>query len=294
VAVWLDRILVSNPRWGRVAYPALVGLLLWQGYSTLRFATFIDEHWTDGGYGNRLRDVWAAKANAVTALAPNQDLIAVIKGFPTPWNEQAVLLRIVLADVPHRFLNSESDGFVMQPERTQYLFAPETQAMQQRIAASFVKEAIITEPVQSRANGDGYTHIELKQANFTGDYITQPNPVWANHLELQRYRAQIVGDHTHIDLILRVQETPSPNPDVHWTVRLLQGDQQVAQRDIAGVHPDSWRAGDLLYIALDVPLEANAHPDALRIGSYTYPDVHAILVSIPGQPANDGVRLELE
>lgn len=293
VAVWLDRLLVGNVRWGRMVYPAFAMLLLWQGYSTLRFTSFVDEHWTNGGYGNRLRDMWAAKGKATAALAPNQDLIAVINGFPTPWNEQAVLLRIVLADVPHRFLNSESDGFVMQAERTQYLFAPETQAMQQCITTLFAKEAITQTLVPSRANGDGYTHIDLMPTTFTGDFITQPNPVWANHLELQRYRAQVTGDHAHIDFILRVQEMPAPNADVHWTIRLLQDDQQIAQRDIAGVHPDSWRAGDLLYITLDVPLDANAHPNALRIGSYTYPDVHAILVSIPGQPADDGVRLAM-
>ncbi|NJM41185.1 MAG: hypothetical protein HC853_10660, partial [Anaerolineae bacterium] len=93
-------------------------------------------------------------------------VIVVIKGFPTPWNEQAAILRSVLADVPYRFLNSESDGLVLRPDTTRnihYLFAPGTEPMLQRLLQLTRPESVQQQHFVSKADGTRYTVVQLSQ-----------------------------------------------------------------------------------------------------------------------------------
>ena len=255
----------------------------------------IDHHFTEGGYGTRLRDIWAACTAAIAQLSVGQDVIAVIKGFPTPWHEQAVVLRLILVDVPHRFLNSEDDGFVFQASQTHYIYAPDSGLDLPKLQAALVDTPTVLaiNLFATKADGTGYAHVWLKQPVGSQGFVRQPNPVWASRVELVQYRVQPQPTSAHIDIVLQVLEKPKPGVDYHWTFRLFGEERQIAARDIAGVHPASWQADDLIYLALDVPLADAVSPTRLRIGSYTYPEIKNVLVSIPGQPVTEGVSLPI-
>ena len=298
IALLIDPLLQRHTAWRWISVSAIVLLGVWQGFSTFRFAAFVDQHFTAGGYGAPLRNVWSARTRASAPGQPNHEVIAVIQGFPTPWNEQAVVLRVVLADLPYRFLNDEGDGFVMRPDQTHYVFAPGSEAALQQLTTLYASDpsAMVIEPFPTKPDGTGYTHVWLKQPFNTSAFVQQPNPVWANRVELAQHRISLQAGQAQVELILRILDTPPPGSDYHWTVRLLHDDQPIAQQDFAGVHPESWRAEDLLYLKFTLPLPAagSLTPTALRIGSYTYPAIKPVMVSVPGQPASDGVTLLIE
>jgi hypothetical protein len=267
--------------------------MAWQAYTTSNLAQFVARYDTTNGYGLPVRGALAARQ----ALSVNNDeVIAVIKGFPTPWNEQAAILRSVLADVPYRFLNSESDGLVLRPDKTnamRYLFAPGTEPMLARLLQLARPERVQQQHFVSKADGTRYTVVQLSQPLGSAGFLTQPNPVWASRVELMQYRVTPRVNALLVEAVLRVLEPPPTDADFHWFTRAFVGQQQVGQWDGAGVHPASWREGDWVYLACEVPLP-NDLKDRLthiRFGSYAYPEVKPIMVSIPGQPAEDGVTL---
>ena len=265
----------------------------WQVYTTLHFTAFIDQNDTPNGYGLPVRGALAARAAAIEQLPAGEDVIVVIQGFPTPWNEQAAILRSVMADVPYRFLNSESDGFVMRPGITRYLFAPGAEPLLQRLLDAAPSNTVAVQSFQSKADGTRYTVATLGQPIAAPDFQGEPNAVWANRVELVSHRITRSSTALSIETILRVLDPPAEGADFHWFNRIFYGEQQIGQFDGAGVHPSSWRAGDLIYLHFDVPLADPSTVSQVRIGSYTYPDLKPVMVSIPGQPAEDGVTLEV-
>ncbi len=296
MALFVDRAWQSSKPWRWVVSSLLAMIVLWQGATTLRFADFLDHHFTEGGYGTRLRDIWAARVDATANLPEGESLVAVIKGFPTPWQEQAVVLRVVLAGVPYRFLNSDDDGFTFRSKETHYLYAPNSAANLSKLQNVFadMPDALAINRFATKADGTGYRHVWLHQPLGADGFAHQPNPVWASRVELVQYRVQAQPTSSHIGVVLHVLETPKEGVDYHWTFRLFNGQQQIAAKDIAGVHPSSWRADDLVYLTVDLPTPTDA-PKAtvLRMGSYTYPEVKSVMVSIPGQPAEESVTLPI-
>ena len=276
-----------------IAFTAGLALIIgWQGYTTLQFTAFIDQNDTPLGYGLPVRGALAARDAASAQLPAGDDVIVVIQDFPTPWNEQAAIMRAVMADVPYRFLNSEGDGFVMHQGPTHYVFAPGAEPMLQRLLAVAAPNTVEVQAFESKADGTRYTAVTLSQPIDAPDFDAEPNAVWANRVELVKHRITQSPSDLSIETILRVLDPPVESADYHWFNRAMADGQQIAQLDSAGVHPSSWRAGDLIYQQFTVPVSQTAQQ--IRIGSYSYPDLAPIMVSIPGQPAEDNLTLNFE
>ena len=269
-------------------------LLVWQIYTTARFNNFIATHDTPNGYGLPIGGALTARASVIKQLPAGDEVIVVINGFPTPWNEQATLLRAVMADVPYRFLNSESDGFVMRPNVTHYLFAPGTESLLQHLLEVAAPNTVTQQSFLSKVDGTHYTTVVLGQPIAVPDFQSEPNAVWANRLELVKHHTAISTTALSIETVLRVLDPPSQGADFHWFNRVFTNGQQIGQLDGAGVHPSSWRVGDLIYLHFTVPLANPSQATQIRIGTYTYPDLKPVRVSIPGQPAEESVLLNIE
>lgn len=137
----------------------------------------------------------------------------------------------------------------------------------------------------------------------TGDYhFDQAQPVtgvtWENGVSLVAYRARWASaTELTVDTLLRVEADPPANADYHWYVHLFNGDQRVAQHDSSGAHPSFWLKGDMILQRSVLRVEAPLAPGAqlrLRIGSYTFPSVKAVLVTVPpGGAREGGVNLPL-
>ena len=94
---------------------------------------------------------------------------------------------------------------------------------------------------------------------------------------------------------MHVLENQPDGVDFHWYNNVFVGDKQVAKMDGSGIHPTAWRAGDDLLqrfvVPISTPLPANGA--YVRIGCYSYPQVHAVLVTQAGRLADDGVNLPI-
>lgn len=284
---------------GRAASAAaliLLGSLAFsQAAQNVAFAQFVDTHDTTGGHGLPVRGALHARDAAVSAGARDAGVIAVIKDFPTPWNEQAAILRGVLADVPHRFLNSDSDGFVFRPGVTHYIVAPGAEAMLDRILAFAPAGGAYTSTIDSQAgNPARYVYVRLaSQAEMAG-FAPAPPADFENGLRLvsariAERRPGVLG----VDTLFQVMRTPAEGVNYHWYNHVFAGADRIGQRDGSGVHPASWREGDWLLHTFDVDLQerAAAVNRRVRIGSYTYPDVKAVMATVPGRPPEGGVDI---
>jgi hypothetical protein len=302
---WLTLVASSSRAVKMVAAGAAAMLVcaitLGQVATTLRFTTFVDANNTQGGYALPVRSALAARQGAADALASGHtsgDVIAVIKDFPTPWNEQAAILRAVLADLPYRFLNSEGDGFVYRPEGTHYIFAPGTEAMLNKVLAHAPAGAVISQSVETQpGSGLRYVYLQVRGPMDTDGFADAPRAMWENGVQLAGYRIQRQDGQVAIETVLRVTQTPPDGADYHWFNHVLAGEDKVAQTDGAGVHPSSWQAGDLIMqaftVALPDPLPgaSQSAPLQVRIGSYTWPDVQGVAVAQDGKPDDNGITL---
>ncbi|MCS7062248.1 MAG: hypothetical protein RMN25_13965, partial [Anaerolineae bacterium] len=269
--------------------------------ATLQFTAFIEQYVTTGGYGLPVRSALAARQAALDARASgevNSDVIVVIDGFPTPWNEQAAILRAVMADVPYRFMSASGDGFIFRPDRTHYIFAPGTESLLEHIVAMVAPSAIVTRSIESQpGSGIRYTYALLREPIETSAFRSDLQATWENGVTLERYRISRAQDGRalRIESVLRVLQTPPEGSDYHWFNHVFVGDEKIAQVDGQGVHPFAWRAGDLMYqsFTLDLPDGAERMSLRVRLGSYTWPEIRNIAVHRPGKPPEDGVDILL-
>lgn len=290
-----DKIMRASRAAG-VAMALLVGAVaINQVNTTLRFANFVDAHDTTGGLGLPVRGVLSAR----NLIQPNQgDVIAVIKGFPTPWDENAAMLRGVLGDVPHRFLNSESDGFVMNATQTQFIFAPDSMDMLKDFRRDIVPGYVYTASLSGQAgSASQFVYAQFAPGIVPAYFLFAPKATFANGAQMTNYSARYSTSINKLllDVIFDVTATPPEGADYHWYAHVFEGDNKVGQADIAGVHPSSWRAGDILVLRfqIDVPPNTTGQPRYVRLGSYTYPDVKPVMVSLPDKAPEGGVNLNL-
>jgi hypothetical protein len=272
----------------RVVVFAAVALLgSWQTATTLRFHDVVDRFDTAGGYGQPVRSALAARAHVIRANVGSEAVVAV-KGFPTPWNEPAVILRAVLADVPHRFFNSESDGLIRTGARTQYVVAPGAEPLLDVLRAEGARESSTPSRVGS---GGRFTVAEIDGA-FDA-LPAAPQARWESGLLLRG--AQVVREKTVVRVAIDFEVTalPPESADYHWYFQAFVGDEKRAGVDIAGVHPSSWRVGDVLRLRATIPLDQPLPPGPYRVrfGAYTYPDVQPVSVQQPDKQPDSGVDL---
>ncbi|MCS6772851.1 MAG: glycosyltransferase family 39 protein [Thermoflexales bacterium] len=307
MAIALDDGLARIRRLGHVAHRlgtalalALVGGTAFGHITvTLRFADFVRTHATTNGYGQPAHAVLAARNAALDTLRSNTleaELIAVIPDFPTPWNEQAAILRAVLADVPYRFMSASGDGFVFRPEGAHYLFAPGAEGMLARVVSFFGERRVHVARFETQPGRDTYyAYLRVTEPPELSQYATSPPARWDNGVQLERYRIMLEDvQHVRVESLLRVLQTPPEGADYHWFVHIVEGENKIAQFDGQGVHPFAWRAGDWIYQSHRVTLPAPAQPSLhVRLGNYTWPEVANVTVRVPNQPPDGAVRLPL-
>ncbi|MCX6016934.1 MAG: glycosyltransferase family 39 protein [Chloroflexi bacterium] len=272
----------------RVAAVAVVALLCgWQIVTTLHFHDIVDRFDTKGGYGQPVRSVLAARAELLK-LNTGSDAVVVVQGFPTPWNEPAVILRAVLADVPYRFFNSESDGLIFTGAHTQYVVAPGAEPLLEMLRGAGAHEFSVPSRVGS---GGRFTYAQID--GLPGELPAAPQARWESGLLLRGARVQRESNALRVEVQFEVTTLPPEGADYHWYFQAFVGDEKRAGVDIAGVHPASWRVGDLLLLHATIPLDRPlpTGPYRVRFGSYTYPEIAPVTVQQPDKQPDNGVDL---
>lgn len=283
----LDRVFGLGRGIRAAAAVALALVVVWQCATTVRFHDVVDRFDTQGGYGQPVRSALAARARLLSADAPGLPLV-VVQGFPTPWNEPAVILRAVLADVPHRFFNSESDGMIRTGSTTHYVMAPGAESF----LKSLLAEGAVASSTPSRIGSGGV--FAYARVDATSDaLLAAPLARWENGLELRGALVQREAAAVRVIVDFEVMELPPEGADYHWYFHAFVGDEKRAGIDIAGVHPSSWRVGDMLRLRATIPLDAPLPPGPYRVrfGAYTYPDVAPVTVLQPEKQPDNGVDL---
>ncbi len=264
----------------------------WHVFTTLRFANFVAVHDTSGGgYGPPVRAALTASQQARTLVHGGEmrDVIVVAPGGDPAVGEQAALLDVLLADVPHRFVRAE-DGMIVRGDRALYVFAPGTdgaQALLRGLAPAQRAERHSVYDGDARA----YVRVDVPATQLAG---YQPGAaLWANGAQLVGYRSAREGDLLIFDAFISV--TREAGGDVHWFARAMAGDAIAASADIGGIHPSAWRVGDVLVLRFRLPIPAeSAALSAVRMGAYEFPAVKQIAtLDAAGNPADDGVTLAI-
>ncbi|MFN3705002.1 MAG: hypothetical protein ACK4WM_03275, partial [Thermoflexales bacterium] len=285
-----------------VSFVSIVLLLALQVALTLHFTSFIERHATQGGYGLPVRAVLATRQMAVESLRNGEvrsEVILVTSDFPTPWNEQAAILRAVMADVPHRFMSAGDDGFVFRPDQTHYILAPGAEALLSRMTSVARPGTVVVRSVEPQPNSSAqYTYVLLREPIATHEFQADLQAAWESHVALAGYRIAYEPNRSElrIESILRVLNNSLDGADYHWFHHLFAGDEKIAQVDGQGVHPSAWREGDLIYqaFALRLPAQMMARsPVRLRIGSYHWPDVRNVPVRLSDGTLTDAVDIPL-
>ncbi|MCL5997096.1 MAG: glycosyltransferase family 39 protein [Chloroflexi bacterium] len=297
-------------RWTRTAVAVatltvIAGIVAWQCLTVTRFAGFVERYDTsNGGYGLPVRSAltvaeMAREARCTQAgCAALEDVIAVVPGGDPLVNEQATIMNVVLADMPHRFANSDA-GLILRPDAAQYIFAPGTEQAMTTLLRISNRGNVFTQRVPIRVTGGGaYTYVRVAEP-FTHDYTAIAAAEWANGVAVLGYRAEH-RDHLHLEVLLRVDRVPDAGVDYHWFNHVLVNGQKVAQMDGGGIQPSNWRTGDVLLHWFDIPLPQPVPqpPYRVRIGAYLYPSLQNVPVTVTdahGDPViQDGVELTIE
>ncbi len=274
----------------RIVMAALVIIVPWQIWTTLRFADFVAVHDTsNGGYGPPVRAAWAMAdvARARIQRGEAADVIVVAPGGDPAVDEQAAIMDVLLSDVPRRFVRAE-DGMLVRGDATQYVFTPGADDALRRLREI---EPSAQWEVRRASVYDGdarvYTSMSgsaLQLGNFTAQEAT-----WEGGARLIGHRVQRSDAQLVVDAFVSVVGIPAT--DVHWFARAIDGERQIASVDIGGVRPTAWRVGDVLVLRFQLALPAaDAAVTRVRLGAYAYPEIRQLAVlDAMGNPIDDGV-----
>jgi hypothetical protein len=283
---------------------AIVVILVWQVVTTFRFFDFVERYDTSvGGYGLPVR-----AANGVARLAQDalckdvyceirnspRDVIVVSPGGDPLVNEQATIMHVLLAGVPHRFANSDA-GLIIPPWTAQYIFAPGTEKAMQALFSNIEGGNIFTRTFQVR---DGYplvyTYVKTSEP-LARQYLDGTVAHWANGVELVGYRSE-AGTRLKLDVLLRITSAAIAGANYHWYNHVLVNGEKVAQLDGGGISAVNWRQGDILlhWFDIQLPSPAPATPYIVRIGSYKYPSIESVPVMMGDGRSDDGVSLSVK
>jgi 4-amino-4-deoxy-L-arabinose transferase-like glycosyltransferase len=277
----------------RIAGATVIALIAgWQVFTTLRFTQFVQQYdTTAGGFGPPIRsglDVAALARNAIENNAAS-DVIVVTPGGDPNVNELATVMDVLLADVSHRFADANA-GIILREDGAQYIFAPGTQRALNALLQNVDAAQVVTRTVKLREGSDlVYTHVLAPRLSLAP--VQEAPAQWANGVGLLGYRLP-AGHGFTVETLSRVFREAQAGENSHWFNHVYQGDQKIAQQDGGGIHPRNWRVGDILMQWFDLTLPANAQPDRVRVGIYTYPDMAPVMVVDPARnPTADGVDL---
>jgi 4-amino-4-deoxy-L-arabinose transferase-like glycosyltransferase len=276
------------------AATAVVAIVGWQVFTTQQFTDFVQRHDTGiGGYGAPVRGALevAQLARAAVQAGERRDVIVVAPGANPAIDEPATVMDVVLADVPHRFVNADA-GMILRDDAAQYIFTPGTERARAALMDNLEPTDVFTQGVRVRAGGIGdYVYVRSSGSRLAP--LREHPAAWSNGVGMLGYR--IGADRPLLlQVLLRVFREAAPGTDYHWFNHVYAEGERIAQADGGGVHPSNWRAGDILLQWFDIPVGDGAAPDRIRIGSYVYPDVQPVMVvDSAGAPIGDGVDLPI-
>jgi hypothetical protein len=268
---------------------ALLAIVGWHVWTTIRFTRFVEFNNTTGGYGLPVKSAWFAAQRARTHATQKAPLIIALNGFALPWNEQAAVLRAVLADVPHRFYNIEDNGMIFRPDETFLLMPPDAGVVLEQLRTNTTSIETESLPIQPRR--DGYVFAR-GQTSLPFSSYTKTEAEWENGLALKGYRFTPQDRLLKIEMLFEVKTLPPPNADYHWFAHVFVGEEKIGARDGQGVHPSSWRIGDLVTIHFEIELSRALVDSAyVRLGSYTFPEIKPVRVVQDNRAPEDGLNL---
>ncbi len=280
-------------------------ILFWQVFTTFRFDDFVAVQDTShGGYGQPVRAGLAVAALAQSAICQDTgcgivkdapgDVIVMTPGGDPLVNEQATIMNVVLAGIPHRFANSDA-GLIFPSRAAQYIITPGAEK-----ALGLLIDNLESGGIQSRTFPvrSGYQPV------YT--YVTSTEPVrhdylpasahWPNGISLQGYRATLQDNALLLDVLLHVDSEPTPGMDYHWYNHVLAQGVQIAQMDGGGIQAVNWRKGDTLLQRFQIPMPQPAPPGPyiIRIGSYLYPSIQIVQATLSNNQTSDSVDLVIK
>lgn len=142
------------------AFVCLGAVLIWQIYTTFRFDHFVMQYDTShGGYGQPVRAATMIAALSQSAMCDSptcsmlkdvpDDVIVVTPGGDPLVNEQATIMNVVLAGIPHRFANSDA-GLIFPAGPAQYIITPGAERILDRLLTNIDAGKVHTETVPIR------------------------------------------------------------------------------------------------------------------------------------------------
>jgi hypothetical protein len=270
-------------------------------YSTVSLTSFLEQYDTKGGYGLPLRSalVAAAQAKQAAAQGVSNQVVVVIEDYLTPWHEQGIILNTLLADIPHRFINSKVDGWIFRPEGTSYLFAPGTESLLKGMLAYFTADnadevQVISTPIRS-SGGAAYTYVRVKGLPKLAEFKQARPTTWETGIDLVSYRMSVTTTDVILETLMKVTQPQPDGVDYHWYTHIFDGSTKLVGMDASGLHPSSWRPGDYLLQRFDIPLHTALpnNPLSIRYGSYRFPKTQSVMVSEDGKQPENGVNLPM-
>ena len=194
--------------------------------------------------------------------AAPRDVIVVSPGDDPMVDEQAAILNVVLAGVPHRFANADA-GLILRSDKTQYIFTPGTEYAFQALLASVDPARLISTTIPIRQTGTkAYTYVRIdgaairlaQQAGFIPSVAS-----WENGVTLQSYHAEM-NTSLHLELLMQVDTILPKAQDYHWYNHVLIDGIKSAQADGGGIKSSNWRPGDQLLQWFDIVMPKPCPP----------------------------------
>jgi hypothetical protein len=151
--------------------------------------------------------------------------------------------------------------------------------------------SIETESLPIQPRRDGYVFAR-GQTSLSFSSYTKTEAEWENGLALKGYRFTPQDRLLKIEMLFEVKTLPPPNADYHWFAHVFVGEEKIGARDGQGVHPSSWRIGDLVTIHFEIELSRALVDSAyVRLGSYTFPEIKPVRVVQDNRAPEDGLNL---
>lgn len=274
----------------------LVTIAAWQIAGTLNLTTIVERYDTSQGYGLPVKSSLAAAQHAKSARAEGltTDVVVVVKDYATPWHEQALILKVLLADVPHRFINSDVSALVFGAKQTSYVIVPGSEFVLDDLAEYTNQSDIQISLTPIRTDfATGTIYARINSSPDLTRFTPAPQARWESGIELIAYQTTSISNTFQASFAMQVLDTPPEGVNYHWFNHLFVDENKIAQQDGSGLHPNAWRAGDIVIQQFDIAVDAPEVQDSLtlRIGSYTYPQPQSVMVSINGQAPTNGVDL---
>lgn len=268
--------------WGWLLLLVIAGGQLW-GWVGLQQVMVARD--TPGGLGTPVA-YYVDAAAQVRTWWPDEgeaELLLGGEGESSEFDEFAAIFAVLLAEYPHRFINSQAHAlFPAQPALV--LLSP-TAAVPVRQVYQDAAASFTTLPLRP---GEGEILLVQLAAAPTPSQPLTPPALAANWVQIEGYTPLTSQDEQTAVWAIHWQTGDYPDPaDYHFFNHLLAADgMRVAQQDGPLFAPTQWRAGDRVISYFTLPWSLTwPRPLMMNVGIYRYPEVENIpFLDVAGNP----------